>query len=224
MTRSETATLVAAGRYAAFARGTECGEERWRIDRGPEGYVIAGTQEMLAPHPFPNRQDYRVALDPRWRIHGLEIRWRVGDRELLAVHRSAAGMWRVRIEYAGQVKEQEGDFPEACEVDYGTPLFSTILFARRDFSVGGEHEFPVLRVGPPFMAVQPERLLYRCVESQTRATPWGPRPARRYVVSVPGRAAEAYSLWSDERGVVLESFEGAEPGEPWMRLVEYEWE
>jgi len=224
VTSSETATRVAAGRYAVFARGLECGEERWRIDRHADGYIVAGTQEVIAPHPFPSRQEYRAALDSQWRIAGLEIRWRVGGRELLATHHSDAAMWRVRIEYAGQVKEQEGDFPDVCEVDYGTHLFSTILLARRDFAVGGEHEFPVLRIGPPFMAVQPERMLYHCVESQVRATPWGALTVKRYVVSVPGRAAEGYSFWSDERGVVLESFETPEPGEPWMKLVEYEWE
>lgn len=184
---SQTLTRVASGRYAVFARGAEVGEERWHIERGPDGFVVAGTQETIAPHPFPSRQEYRAALDPRWRIVGLEVRWRVGDREVLATHHSAAGMWRVRIEYAGHVKEQEGDFPDVCEVDYGTHLFSTILLARREFAVGGEHEFPALRIGPPYMAVHPDRMLYRCVESQTRLTPWGPRPAKRYVVSVPGR-------------------------------------
>ena len=71
----------------------------------------------------------------------------------------------MRIEQQGQVKEQEGDFPEFCEVDYGTPLFNAFVLARRDFGLGGEHEFPALRIGPPLMAVTPDRLLYRCVET-----------------------------------------------------------
>ena len=133
-------------------------------------------------------------------------------------------MWRVRIEYAGHVKEQEGDFPEACEIDYGSHLFSAFILARRDFAVGGEHEFPALRIGPPYMTVSPERMLYRCIEAGTLETPFGPIGAKRYQVSVPGRHEEGYGFWADERGVVLESLEGAEEGWPWMKLVEYQWE
>jgi hypothetical protein len=220
---SETITRLGAGRYAVFARGAECGQERWSIERGPEGYVISGAQEMAEPHPFPSRQDYRATLDADWRIAGLEVRWSVGGRELVAIHRAEGDMWRVRIEYAGHVKEQEGDFPAVCEVDFGTHLFSTILLARRDFAVGGEHEFTALRIGPPYMAVQPERMLYRCVEAGTRNTPRGPRAAKRYVVTIPGRAEPGYSFWSDERGIVLESYEGPEASHTWMRLVDYEW-
>lgn len=215
---------VGTGRYAIYFQGRECGEERWTIERAPEGYVIAGTQETIAPHPFPSRQDYRVTLTLEWRPTGLEILWSVGGREVRATHRAESGTWRVRIEYAGHVKEQEGDFPDSCEVDYGTHLFSTILLARRDFAVGGEHEFPALRVGPPYMAVQPERMLYKCVEARTIETPRGATLAKRYRVTVPGRGEAGYSFWADERGVVLESFEALEATDTWMKLVEYEWE
>jgi len=221
--RSETIVRLGAGRYAVFSAGVECGEERWSIDRGPEGYIISGAQEMVRPHPLPGRQEYRVTLSEQWRVTGVEIRWRVGERELLATHRAEADRWRVRIEYDGQIKEQEGDFPPVCEVDFGTHLFSTILLARRDFAVGGEHEFTALRIGPPYMAVLPERMLYRCVEASIRPTPAGPRPARRYMVGVPARGEPGFSFWSDERGIVLESFQGPESDDPWMRLVDYEW-
>ena len=218
-----TIVRLGAGRYALFGGTAEIGEERWSIDQSAEGFVITGAQEILRPHPLAGRQDYRATLDGQWRIDGLEIQWKVGERELQATHRAEADMWRVRIEYSGHVKEQEGDFPALCEVDYGTHLFSTILLARRDFAVGGEHEFTALRIGPPYMAVQPERMLYRCVEAGMRDTPLGRRAAKRYVVSIPDRGEPGYSFWSDERGVVLESYQGPDPDEVWMRLVEYDW-
>jgi len=130
-------------------------------------------------------------------------------------------MWRVRIEYGGQVRDQEGDFPDLCEVEYGTHLFNTVMLARRDFQIGGEHEFPVLRIGPPLMAVSPERMLYRCVERGSVETPFGAVAAKRYVVSLPpGPEEQGYSFWADEDGLVLESYEGPDRSRPWMRLVE----
>jgi len=209
------------GRYALFHSGRECGEERWQLERVPAGYVITGDQELIAPHPFPSRQEYRATLTREWRLTGLEIRWLVGQRHLLSTHRAGDGMWRVRIEYADHVKEQEGDFPSGCEIEYGTHLFNTIILARRDFQIGGEHEFPVLRIGPPYMAVSPSRMLYRCVEQGSFDGPFGPVPAKRYVVSVPPHGeADAYSFWADADGFVLESYEGLDSSRPWMRLVE----
>jgi hypothetical protein len=215
---------IGSGRYVIFFQGRECGEERWAIERGDEGLIASGEQETIAPHPFPSRLAWRARLSPEWRPVGLEIVWNVGPREVRAIHRAEAGTWRVRIEYAGQVKEQQGEFPDACEVDYGTHVFSAFILARRDFAVGGEHEFPALRIGPPYMAVSPERMLYRCVEARTLETPFGPRAAKRYQVVVPGAGEPGYEMWADERGVVLESYEGAENHWPWMKLVEYQWE
>ncbi len=215
---------VASGRYLIFCQGRECGEERWEIERVPTGLIAAGEQETVPPHPFPNRQAWRVTLTREWRPTGLEILWSVGGREVRATHRAEGGRWRVRIEYAGQVKEQEGDFPDGCEIDYGTHLVSVFVLARRDFGIAGEHEFPALRIGPPYMAVTPERMLYRCVEAGTLDTPFGRVAAKRYQVSVPGRDDEGYAFWADERGVVLESYEGVKAGWPWMKLVEYQWE
>jgi hypothetical protein len=219
---SRPPTSAARGRYAVFFAGQECGEERWTIEESPDGVVVTGEQQMIAPHPFPNHNAYRVTLAPSWRPTGLEVRWTVGDRLLTALHSADGANWRVRIEYQGHVKEQEGDYPEACEVEFVTHLFNAFILARRDFQLGGEHEFPVLRIGPPYMAVTPERMKYRCVEVGTFPTPVGPVKAKRYVVSVPPASEdEGYTFWADESGIVLESYEGLDVTRPWMRLVEY---
>ncbi|HYM82287.1 MAG TPA: hypothetical protein VEY91_12865 [Candidatus Limnocylindria bacterium] len=217
----ELATEVA-GRYAIFFNGQPCGEERWRIASSAEGLIVTGEQEMVPPHPFPNRQAYRAVLTREWRATGLEIQWTVGERRLVATHHADLTTWRARIEYQDHVKEQEGDYPNYCEVEYVTHLFNSFILAKRDFQLGGEHEFPVLRIGPPYMAVTPERMLYRCVELGTWASPLGPLPAKRYVVSLTSRGEdEGYTFWADEHDVVLESYEGLDPSRPWMRLVEY---
>lgn len=214
-------TKVATGRYVMYARGMECGEERWTIERRSEGVVATGEQEWVAPHPFPSRHEYRITLGADARPTGLEIRWTVGSQTLLAIHRADGEVWRVRIEVRDQVREQHGDYPEAAEIDYGTHLLSAFLLWRRDFAIGGEHEFPALRIGPPFMAVSPEPMRITCVESGTRETPWGARPAKRYVVDLPRRPThERYTFWADEEGFVLESFDDLEQTRPWMRLVE----
>ena len=217
----DTTSVVAAGRYLMYFAGRECGEERWSLERGAPGFVLTGEQVTVAPHPFPSRQEYRATLTPEWRPLGLEILWGVGDRQLRSVHEAVGRMWRVRIEYQGQVKEQEGDFPDVCEVDYGTHLFNALILARRDFALGGEHEFPALRIGPPYMAVSPERVRYRCVEVGTFAGPAGPVRAKRYEVTLPpGGEADGYGFWADDDGFVLESFEGRDASRTWMRLVE----
>ena len=212
---------VISGRYALFFSGREAGEERFRLERSADGWLITGSQELVAPHPFPNRQEYRATLTPEWRPVSLEVHWHVAGRSLIATHHADGPMWRVRVEYAGHVKEQEGDFPAVCEVEYGTHLFNTVILARRDFALGGEHEFPVLRIGPPLMAVTPERMLVRCVEKAPYVTPLGPVRASRYVVSLPPRGEdEGYAFWADEDGFVLEAYEGLDASRPWMRLVE----
>jgi len=222
--------LIAAGRYAVFHGGHECGAERWQIESASGGLVASGEHVLEAPHPFPSRQEWRATLTRGWRLTGLEIVWRVGARLLRAVHGADGPLWRARIEYGGQVREQHGDYPGACEVEYVSPLFHAFILARRDFALGGEHEFPVLRIGPPWMAVTPERMLYRCVEVGRRDTARGPVEAKRYVVSQPRPAAElegahagedeGYSFWADAQGFVLESHEAPGPSAPWMRLVE----
>jgi len=116
----EVRMRVLAGRYELFHLGRACGVEQWRIEPLGDGYVITGDQELVAPHPIPNRQEYRATVDRSGRLTGLEIRWNVGMRALHATHRANDDMWRVRIEYGGEVKEQEGDYPSGCEVEYGT--------------------------------------------------------------------------------------------------------
>jgi hypothetical protein len=213
---------MASGRYRIYFAGRECGEERWELHSAADGHVVVGEQVLIPPHPFPSRQEYRATLTELWRVTGLEILWTVGAHTLRATHAADRGTWRVRIEQQGQVREQQGDFPDVCEVDYGTPLFNAFVLARRDFGLGGEHEFPALRIGPPWMAVTPDRLLYRCVETGSFDTPLGPVRAKRYVVFLPDRPEEeGYSFWADEEGFVLESYEGLEPSRPWMTLVEF---
>jgi hypothetical protein len=210
------------GRYAIFHGGIECGEERWELRPDDAGGVVAtGAQETLAPHPYPSRQEWRATLDRGGRLSGLEILWTVGAPALRAIHEAREGRWRVRIERGGEVREQQGDYPEGCEVEFGTHLANLFILARRDFAVDGEHEFPVLRIGPPWMAVSPERMRIRCVERGRFAGPEGPVAAKRYVVSLPPRPeAEGYTFWADEDGFVLESYDGPDTGRSWMRLVE----
>ena len=227
--RSPAISLIA-GRYLLYHAGDECGEERWRIEGTETGMVAIGEQWTVSPHPIPSRHAWRATLARDWRITGLEVHWSVGARELRATHAATPGsggsVWRVRIEYGGHVREQEGDFPDYCEVDFATHLFNTLILARRDFQVGGEHEFPVLRVGPPLMAVTPDRMLYRCLEKGTFPFVLGPLPAGRYVVSLPGPGdgrgdEQGYTFWADKDGIVLESYDGLDRSRPWMRLVEY---
>lgn len=214
---------VMSGRYAVFSGGVECGEEQWRLVADGDRLIVTGEQETVRPHPFPSRLAYRATLTSQWRVTGLEIQWRVGEREVAALHEASGERWRVRIHADGQVREQEGDYPAACEVESLTHLTSMFILARRDFQVGGEHEFPVLRIGPPIMAVSPERMLLRCVEQATIMAPAGPVRAKRYVLTLPPRGEEdGYTFWADEDGLVLESFEGPAPLQPWMRLVTLE--
>jgi hypothetical protein len=216
-----TGTAIS-GRYRIFFAGHECGEERWRIEATDDGgAVVTGEQVIELPHPFPNRQEYRVVVDEAWRPTALDLRWTVGDRVVVSTHRAESARWRVRIETGGAVREQEGDFPEFAEVEIPSMISNVFLLARRDFAEGGEHEFPVLRIGPPLMAVSPERMLVRCVEKGTFDTPLGPVRASRYVVSLPPRGEdEGYAFWADDDGFVLESYEGLDRSRPWMRLVE----
>jgi hypothetical protein len=214
--------LIAAGRYVILHAGRECGEERWRIEATAAGLVATAEQVLEPPHPFPSRQEWRATLTREWRLTGLEIAWTVGERLLRAVHGADGARWHARLESAGQVREQHGDYPDVCEVDFGSPLFSTFFLARRDFALFGEHEFPVLRIGPPWMAVSPERMLVRCVEFGRRKTVRGAVEAKRYVVSLPPRGEdEGYTFWADPQGIVLESHEGPEPTAPWMTLTGY---
>jgi hypothetical protein len=222
MPSAEGGSPLASGRYLIFHAGRECGEERWEVRRVEDGFVVTGEQQLAPPHPYPCHQEWRATLSRQWRLTGLEIRGVVGARVVRALHSAEGGRWRARIESGGQAREQEGDFPDSCEVEYGTHLAHVFILARRDIGLGSEHEFPVLRIGPPWLAVMPERMVLRCVEEGMRAAPHGPVKAKRYVVSLPPRSeAEGYGFWADEDGFVLESYEGLDTSRSWMRLVEY---
>ncbi len=210
------------GRYVTFHAGRECGGERWEIARAETGYVITGEQALVPPHPLPNRHEYRARVSEDWRFTGIDVIWTVGARRIIAMHRAVEGpLWRARIDVDGQVREQQGDFPTGCEVEAPTPLFLSVILARREFAIGGEHDFPVLRIGPPLMAVTPERMILRCDERGMRATPFGDVDARRYTAWLPSEGEEhGYRFWADDDGFLLESFEGLDEGRPWMRLVE----
>lgn len=214
-------TLVRAGRYAIFANGIECGGERWTLEAAEDGLIVTGAQETATPHPFPSRLEYRVTLTLGWRVTGIEMRWTVGAREIRALHHAEAERWRARIESGSESRTQEGDYPGVCEVEIPSHVSAMFVLAHRAFRIDGEHEFPVLRIGPPVMAVSPERMKLRCVAAATIMSPRGPVAAKRYVASLPPRGEdEGWTFWADEDGLVLESFEGPEPGTPWMRLVD----
>ncbi|HTK31327.1 MAG TPA: hypothetical protein VL332_05140 [Candidatus Saccharimonadaceae bacterium] len=218
----QTPLRVAEGRYVVFHGGRECGEERWRLGHAGDHLIASGEHELIAPHPFPNFQGYRLRLTEDFRLLGMEVEWRVGPRVVRATHEAGGGRWRARLEYEGQTREQEGDFPDVCEVESTSPLFQRFILSRRDFALGGEHEFPVLRIGPPLMAVSPERMKLRCVERADVDAPWGRVAAKRYIVSLPpAEESEGYTFWADANDVMLESFEGPEPNATWMKLVEH---
>lgn len=209
------------GRYAIFFQGRECGGERFELSAEGGGIALEAEQETGPPHPVPSRHLTRAVLGPNGRPEAVDITWTVGGRRLHATHRADGGTWRVRIESEGRVREQHGDFPPFAEVEFPSALFAFAMLARRDFAPGGEHEFPVLRIGPPLMAVSPERMRVRCVERGVRRTPRGEVAAKRYVLSLPPRGEdEGYTFWADEDGFPLEAFEGPDALRPWMRLVE----
>jgi hypothetical protein len=218
-----TATLRVTGRYAIHFAGRPCGEERWSIERTADGEVASGEQLTQPPFPFPSTLEWRATLSREGRLSGLELHWRVGERLVSATHAADGPMWRARIETRGHVREQEGDYPARAHVVLGAHLFHTFAFRTLVLEPGAEHEFPMLAIGPPWMAVDPGRLLVRCTEARTLETPMGPLAARRVEVFDPARGrAEAFAAWIDAHDIVLASHEGEGDALPWMTLVEYE--
>ncbi len=211
-----------AGRYAIHVAGRRCGDERWTLERTGGGEVATGEQVTRPPFPFPSTLEWRATLDRDRRLSGLEVLWRVGERTVAATHAADGPLWRVRIEAMGHVREQEGDYPARAHVVLGSHLFHTFAFRTLVLEPGAEHEFPMLAVGPPWMAVDPGRLVVRCTGSGTIATPMGPLPARRVEVVDPARGREeAFAAWIDTDDVVLASHEGEGDARPWMLLEEY---
>jgi len=214
------ASLVAAGRYAIFHAGIEAGEERWSVVAAPDGGAVArGEQVLAAPHPLASELEWRARLTPEGRISALEMSWRVGTRAVRAEHAVASERWHARIEYAGQAREQEGDFPGVAEVAFGSHVLHTVMLHRYALAPGAEHEFPALAIGPPFFAAEPGRQRIACTATGLRPAPDGMTPARRIEVSDLFGGARTFAAWVDEHDVLLESFEDPGTEEPWMRLV-----
>ena len=217
-----TATSLVAGVYELFHEGEPSGTERWHIGRAGHGLIAEGEQIWAPPFPYPNTQRYRVELSPDWRVSGLEIDWMVRDRHLRASHRAQGETWIGRIDHEGQARDQRGNYPYSAEVGYGSHLFNTFTLLRRGFGPGTDEEFPVLFIGPPLMAVTPDRQRYRFVERGEVQIPAGRFEAWRWLLTHPTRPGQSdYTFWTDHEGVVLESYEAPEPGRIWMRLVEY---
>ncbi len=211
------------GRYAIHFGGAACGEERWSLERTADGEVATGEQVTRAPFPFPSTLEWRARTDRDARLASLEVRWRVGERIVEARHGADGERWHVRIEAQGHAREQEGDYPARAHVVLGAHLFHTFVFRTLVLEPGAEHTVPMLAVGPPWMAVDPGRLLLRCTDARTIETPLGARAARRVEVVDPARGrAEAFAAWIDADDVVLASHEGEADARPWMTLVGYE--
>lgn len=211
------------GRYALYAAGAPCGEERWRIiSRGDHGVEASGEIDTQPPHPFPSRTLWRALLSPTQRVTRLEIDWHVGERHLRAVHRAAGDAWHVRVEHGGHTREQEGDFPASCEVLFGSHVFHMIALQRYAWAPGAEHEFPALVIGPPWMAVEPGRQRIRCTAEAQRDTSFGTSACRRLEVHDLASSVPPFAMWVATDDRVLDSFEGLDEQLPWMRLVEWE--
>ncbi len=215
---------LARGRWLVFAAGAECGDETWTLERGAGGALRArGEQTTRAPHPFPSVLAWRADTSPDGRVVALQVRWRVGEREVVAEHRAEGERWSATIDVGGHVRAQQGDYPPGCEVLLATHGVHALALRRYVLEPGAEHAFGALVVGPPWMAVEPGRHVVRCTEAGERESPLGRVRVRRVEVSDPDRGPEAsWSAWLDPHDIVLESFEDPSGRLPWMRLVEYE--
>ncbi|MEO5989443.1 MAG: hypothetical protein ABIU54_09390 [Candidatus Eisenbacteria bacterium] len=210
------------GRYELFFADQACGEERFDVIPTSEGgSVVTGEQTLEAPHPLAGQQRFRATVSPEGRVLGVEVDWLVGTRALHAQHRAQGGLWHVRIDYAGHVREQEGDYPPSCEVLFGSPLFQTFALRHYVLAPGAEHEFAALLIGPPYMAVEPGKQQVRCTEARMLDSPFGPVEARRVEMLDPAGADLPVVLWIDADERVLESRDGVHDTAPLLlRLVE----
>lgn len=222
MTRVNGGSPRASGRYESYLAGQVCGEERFELLRAADGTVVASGEQLLeAPHPLAGQARYRAVVSPEGRVLEVEIDWLVGTRALHAQHRAEGGLWHVRIDYAGHVREQEGDYPPACEVMFNSPLFLSFALAHYVLAPGAEHEFAALLIGPPYMAVEPGKQQLRCTLAQELETPFGPRAARAVELHDPSGAELPSLIWVDVHDRVLESRDGLNADSPLIqRLVE----
>lgn len=190
--------------------------------RAPDGsFVVSGEQLLEAPHPLAGQTRYRAAVSPESRVLEVEIDWLVGTRALHARHHAKGSLWHVRIDYAGHVREQEGDYPASCEVLYGSPLFQSFALQHYVLAPGAEHEFAALLIGPPYMAVEPGKQQLRCTAEQEIATAFGGMTARRVEWHDPSGAEPPSMVWIDAHDRVLESRDGLDASSPLIqKLVE----
>lgn len=222
---AESGPLRARGRWQVFAAGAPCGEESWREHEsalldGTRGRELRGEQIVRAPHPFPSTLAWRVLARDDARVLELDVRWRVGEREIRGEHRADGEHWRATLDAGGHVRAQQGDYPPGCAVVLGTHGVHALMFRRLALEPGAEHVLPALVVGPPWMAVEPGRQIVRCARAEERDGPAGRVRARFVEVHDPERSEAAWSAWLGPDDVVLESFEDAEGRTPWMRLLE----
>lgn len=214
--------MITRGRYELLFAASVCGEERfeWRSTAGADA-VLTCEQRLESPHPLAGEQRCRATVSPDGRVTAVEIDWLVGTRGLHAQHRAEGGLWHVRIDYAGHVREQEGDYPPACEVLFSSPWFHTFALRHYVLAPGAEHEYAALMIGPPYMAVEPGKQSARCVEARELETPLGRVAARRVELHDPAGSEPATTLWIDGEERVLEMRDGVGEDAPLVaRLVE----
>ncbi len=223
MTRANGGPPRVAGRYESYLAGQVCGEERFELLRAADGALVATGEQLLeAPHPLAGQTRYRAVVSPEGRVLEVEIDWLVGTRALHAQHRAEGGLWHVRIDYAGHVREQEGDYPPACEVMFNSPLFQSFAFAHYVLALGAEHEFAALLIGPPYMAVEPGKQQLRCTCAKEIETAFGLLPARAIELHDPSGTELPSLIWIDAQDRVLESRDGLAVDSPLIqRLVEW---
>ncbi len=211
------------GRYELFFSDRVCGEERFEVMPAPDGScVVTGEQTLEAPHPLAGQQRYRASLSPEGRVLAVEVDWLVGTRALHAQHQARGERWHARIDYAGHVREQEGDYPPSCQVLFGSPLFQSFALRHYVLAPGAEHEFPALVIGPPYMAVEPGKQRVRCTAALMLDTPLGRIASRRLEVLDPAATESPLALWIDASDRVLESRDGVHDTAPLLlRLVEW---
>ena len=216
-----SARVRARGRYEWFLDGASCGEEHFEIlpVRGG-GAVATIEQSWRAPHPLAGEQRVRAELSAEGRMSSLELDWLVGTRALHAHHRAEGATWHVRIDYAGHVREQQGDYPPTCEVLFGSPL--STMFALHHFALaaGAEHEFAALVVGPPYMAVEPGKQRVSWRGEGVLGMPWGSVAARQLEWTDAAGVELPTTVWVDAEDRVLELRDGLGESAPLMARMQ----
>ena len=214
------------GRHHLFFAAQPCGRETWRVERDSSGAERAfGRQETHAPHPMPGVIEWSAACDASQRVTALEVRWQVGAMSVHAKHAADGALdaqrWTVQLEYGGNARTQEGDYPPRSHVVFGSPVLQSWVLRRFALAPGAEHAFPALVVGPPWMMVEPGQHTIRCTAAETRETCEGPRTLKRVEWTDPATPdAGELTLWLDDGDVIHELWEGVGAVAPSAKLVE----